>query len=206
MESLELAVLGAAEDQDGGRRADPPLREGPDRLSLARPWRTTSSPRSGCCRTPAAPGRGSSSTCTARASPASPLDQHARYWRRADARRRSSATTRPASTCLRDHDLAGTNWRGNHYSGNFWWARSEHIRRLPDIRGSAPPPAADHARPCLEPPPAVRVLDRHGARPLREPRRRGTSTSTRPSGGARTSPTSSTSCSRRWGATATPRS
>ena len=31
-------------------------------------------------------------------------------------------------------DAVGTLWRESHYSGNFWWARSSHIRRLPDIR------------------------------------------------------------------------
>ena len=39
--------------------------------------------------------------------------------------------------CLREllrHDAVGTNWRGNHYSGNFWWARAQHIRKLPDVR------------------------------------------------------------------------
>ena len=43
---------------------------------------------------------------------------------------------------LTTHDGVGTNWRGNHFSGNFWWARAEHIRKLPDIRGlrTAPVP------------------------------------------------------------------
>jgi hypothetical protein len=38
------------------------------------------------------------------------------------------------TAALADHDAVGTNWRGNHYSGNFWWARADHIRRLPDIK------------------------------------------------------------------------
>ena len=25
----------------------------------------------------------------------------------------------------------GVDWRGNHYSGNFWWARCDFVRRLP---------------------------------------------------------------------------
>jgi hypothetical protein len=36
---------------------------------------------------------------------------------------------------LLDHHAVGTNWRGDHYAGNFWWARSDHVRRLPDVRG-----------------------------------------------------------------------
>lgn len=34
---------------------------------------------------------------------------------------------------LSDHDAAGTVWKGDHYSGNFWWARAEHVRELPDL-------------------------------------------------------------------------
>jgi hypothetical protein len=60
------------------------------------------------------------------------LDQHARYWRAL----MLGCVVENHAKCLRalvDHDCAGTNWRGNHYSGNFWWSRAEHIRRLPDI-------------------------------------------------------------------------
>ena len=36
------------------------------------------------------------------------------------------------------HDTAGVLWRGNyhhlHYSGNFWWARSSYIKKLPKVR------------------------------------------------------------------------
>lgn len=32
---------------------------------------------------------------------------------------------------LEQYDTYGCNWAGWHYSGNFWWARSEHIRMLP---------------------------------------------------------------------------
>ncbi len=63
----------------------------------------------------------------------SPLDQHGRYWRALlldEVVHQHAACTE----LLRDHDTAGTNWRGNHYSGNFWWARSDYVRRLPDIR------------------------------------------------------------------------
>lgn len=38
---------------------------------------------------------------------------------------------------LRDHDMVGTEWRtvpSPHYSGNFWWANSEYIKRLPDAK------------------------------------------------------------------------
>jgi len=41
---------------------------------------------------------------------------------------------------LETHACAGTGWKGHHYSGNFWWTKSEHIRKLPDLAGlrSAP--------------------------------------------------------------------
>jgi hypothetical protein len=36
------------------------------------------------------------------------------------------------------HDTAGVLWRGNyhhlHYSGNFWWAKSSYIKKLPTVR------------------------------------------------------------------------
>lgn len=36
------------------------------------------------------------------------------------------------------HDTAGVLWRGNyhhlHYSGNFWWAKSSYIKKLPAVR------------------------------------------------------------------------
>ena len=34
---------------------------------------------------------------------------------------------------LRNHDLVGVHWRDKpfpHFSGNFWWARNEYLRRL----------------------------------------------------------------------------
>jgi hypothetical protein len=34
---------------------------------------------------------------------------------------------------LKVHDTYGCNDTGFHYSGNFWWATSEHIRKLPTI-------------------------------------------------------------------------
>ena len=63
----------------------------------------------------------------------SAMSQHARYWR---ALMLHHVVERHAECleALASHDCAGTNWRGNHYSGNFWWARAEHIRRLPDLR------------------------------------------------------------------------
>jgi hypothetical protein len=33
---------------------------------------------------------------------------------------------------LKTNDIYGCNWCGNHYSGNYWWARSSYIQRLPD--------------------------------------------------------------------------
>jgi predicted O-methyltransferase YrrM len=61
------------------------------------------------------------------------VDQHSRYWRALMVDR----VLRNHVECTRllaDHDTVGTNWWQDHYSGNFWWARSEHIERLPDIR------------------------------------------------------------------------
>lgn len=37
---------------------------------------------------------------------------------------------------LRDHDVCGVNWSllpKPHFSGNFWWARSDYIKTLPKI-------------------------------------------------------------------------
>ncbi len=61
------------------------------------------------------------------------VQQHVQYWRQL----MLDQVVRNHAECTRlllDHDAVGTNWRGNHYSGNFWWARSDHVRRLPDIR------------------------------------------------------------------------
>lgn len=30
-------------------------------------------------------------------------------------------------------ELAGCEWHGNHFSGNFWWASSEYIKQLPPM-------------------------------------------------------------------------
>lgn len=32
---------------------------------------------------------------------------------------------------LEDYNTYGCNFGGNHYSGNFWWAKKEHILKLP---------------------------------------------------------------------------
>lgn len=37
---------------------------------------------------------------------------------------------------LTDHDIVGANWETNpwpHFSGNFWWARSDYITKLPEL-------------------------------------------------------------------------
>jgi hypothetical protein len=60
------------------------------------------------------------------------VQQRVRYWREL----MLDQVVRNHAECTRlllDHHAVGTNWRGNHYSGNFWWARSDHVRRLPDI-------------------------------------------------------------------------
>jgi predicted O-methyltransferase YrrM len=64
----------------------------------------------------------------------SPYDQYARYWRQLMLDEVVTNHKRCLAE-LTDADTVGTNWRGNHYSGNFWWARASHIRHLPDIRG-----------------------------------------------------------------------
>jgi predicted O-methyltransferase YrrM len=51
---------------------------------------------------------------------------------------------------LEHHDAVGTNWRGNHYSGNFWWATSEHIRRLPPIQSLRSTPRTVYGDPVLD--------------------------------------------------------
>lgn len=35
---------------------------------------------------------------------------------------------------LKTYDVVGVNWQSHpqHFSGNFWWANSEYIRKLPD--------------------------------------------------------------------------
>lgn len=32
---------------------------------------------------------------------------------------------------LKKYDTYGCNDVGHHYSGNFWWAKSSHVRKLP---------------------------------------------------------------------------
>ena len=63
----------------------------------------------------------------------SPYNQFIRYWRRL----MLDEVVTNHEHCLAeldDADAVGTNWRWNsHYSGNFWWAKASHIRRLPDI-------------------------------------------------------------------------
>lgn len=34
---------------------------------------------------------------------------------------------------LKTHETYGCNYNGLHYSGNFWWATIEHIKKLPDV-------------------------------------------------------------------------
>lgn len=67
--------------------------------------------------------------------------QFARYWRRL----MLDEVITNHQRCLAEltvADTVGTLWKPRrndihpgHYSGNFWWARPSHIRRLPDIRG-----------------------------------------------------------------------
>jgi Methyltransferase domain len=76
------------------------------------------------------------------------LNQHVRYWRGL----MLDAVVRGHTECTRlllDHQAVGTNWLGDHYSGNFWWARSEHVQRLPDIRALRARPRALRGDPTL---------------------------------------------------------
>lgn len=78
----------------------------------------------------------------------SSLNQHVRYWRGL----MLDAVVRGHAECTRlllDHQAVGTNWLHDHYSGNFWWARSEHVRRLPDIRALRAAPRALRGDPTL---------------------------------------------------------
>jgi tetratricopeptide (TPR) repeat protein len=74
----------------------------------------------------------------------SSYDQYSRYWRQL----MLDEVVYNHERCLAElttADAVGTNWYGNHYSGNFWWAQPSHIRGLPDVR-SAQRPAHHEAR------------------------------------------------------------
>ena len=78
----------------------------------------------------------------------SPYDQYSRYWRQL----LLDEVVTNHQRCLAElaaADAVGTNWSSNHYSGNFWWARAPHIRRLPDIRGLQRLPRRIMADPVL---------------------------------------------------------
>lgn len=63
-----------------------------------------------------------------------PHDQYVRYWRQL----MLDEVVTNHERCLAEltvADAVGTDWRWNHYSGNFWWGRASHVRCLPDIRG-----------------------------------------------------------------------
>jgi Methyltransferase domain len=76
------------------------------------------------------------------------VDQHVRYWRGL----MLDQVVRNHDECTRlllGHHAVGTNWWGDHYSGNFWWAQSEHVRRLPDVRALRIAPRPIRADPTL---------------------------------------------------------
>jgi Methyltransferase domain len=132
IESMELAVLGSAEDQDAVLNLLQPF----ERLRIA--YRSTDVtefefPALGLLQDACGAWSGNVFYLHTKGVSRSPLSQHARYWRMLmlDQVVRNH---RECTDLLREYDAAGTNWRGSHYSGNFWWARSDHIRRLPDIR------------------------------------------------------------------------
>lgn len=44
---------------------------------------------------------------------------------------------RDATALLNEYEIVGVNWSTTpwpHFSGNFWWARSSYIKRLPKLR------------------------------------------------------------------------
>ena len=76
------------------------------------------------------------------------LEQRVQYWRRL----MLDQVVRNHGECTRlllDHDAVGTNWWGDHYAGNFWWARSDHVRRLPNVRPLRAAPRPIRADPTL---------------------------------------------------------
>lgn len=73
---------------------------------------------------------------------------------------------------LSEHDICGINWHSSwcrFFGGNFWWARSDYVRSLPDIRSLEPIPGRDHSpRHVCErwvgENPAVRAISLHESR------------------------------------------
>lgn len=73
---------------------------------------------------------------------------------------------------LADQDLCGINWHSSwcrFFGGNFWWARSDYLRSLPDIRSMEPIPGLDLSRRhvCerwVGENPAVRAVSLHESR------------------------------------------
>lgn len=50
---------------------------------------------------------------------------------------------------LADHDICGINWHSSwcrFFGGNFWWARADYLRTLPDIRSIESIPGWDHSQ------------------------------------------------------------
>ena len=133
MESLDLAVLGPAEDQEVVAELIRPF----EKVRIG--YRSTTVedyefPALGLLQDACRTWSGLVFYLHGKGVSRSPLDQHARYWRAV----MLDEVVRDHAACidrLVDHDLAGTNWRWNHFSGNFWWARADYVRRLPDIRG-----------------------------------------------------------------------
>jgi hypothetical protein len=59
-------------------------------------------------------------------------DPHQRYWR-ALMLHHVVDRHEECLSALENHACVGTGFKGDHYSGNFWWAKAEHIRKLPDL-------------------------------------------------------------------------
>ena len=132
MESLEIAVLGAPGDQEAVRELVRPFEK--IRVVYSSPHVDEFEfPALGLLEDACRSWSGSVFYLHTKGVSRPPLDQHVRYWRAL----MLDEVVRNHEACtglLVDHDTVGTNWRWNHYSGNFWWARSDHIRRLPAIR------------------------------------------------------------------------
>ena len=139
MESMELAVLGAAEDQEVVAELIHPF----EKIRIGyRSERVDDYefPALGLLQDACRTWSGLVFYVHGKGVSRSPMDQHGRYWRAV----MLDEVVRNHATCidlLGDHELAGTNWRWNHFSGNFWWARADYVRRLPDIRGLRRHPA-----------------------------------------------------------------
>jgi Methyltransferase domain len=146
-ESFELAVLGAVEDQDLIAELVRPF----EKIRIS--YRSADIgeyefPALGLLQDACRTWSGNVYYLHTKGVSHSRVAQHVRYWRGL----MLDQVVRNHSECTRlllDHHAVGTNWRGDHYSGNFWWARAEHVRRLPDVRALRTTPRPITVNPTL---------------------------------------------------------